>query len=73
MVVIAYLTKMMASKALSRNRVTTDGVWIGNRLYWTLTLVTTDNCDSLTELHTPKITVITSHIKSSRSLVAVAW
>jgi hypothetical protein len=52
---------------------TIDGVWIGNRIYWTLTLVTTNNYDSLTELHTPKITVTTAHIKSSESSLAVAW
>jgi hypothetical protein len=39
-----------------------DGVWIGNWIYWTLTLVTINNYDSLTELHTPKITVSTAHI-----------
>jgi hypothetical protein len=35
--------------------------------------VTTNNYDSLTEIHTPKITVTTAHIKSCRSLAAVAW
>jgi hypothetical protein len=35
--------------------------------------VTTNNYDSLTELHTPKITVATTHINSSQSLLAVAW
>jgi hypothetical protein len=34
--------------------------------------VTTNNYDSLTELHTPKITVTTAHIKSSQSSLAVA-
>jgi hypothetical protein len=38
-----------------------------------LTLVTTNNYDSLTELHTPKITVTTAHIKSSQASLAVAW
>jgi hypothetical protein len=33
--------------------VTKDEVWIGNWIYWTLTLATTNNYDSLTELHTP--------------------
>jgi hypothetical protein len=33
----------------------------------------TRNYDSLTELHTPKITVTTAHIKSSQSSLAVAW
>jgi hypothetical protein len=50
---------------LSCDRVTLDRVWISNRIYWTLTLVTTNNYDSLTELHTPKITVTTANIKSS--------
>jgi hypothetical protein len=53
--------------------VTTDGDWIGNRIYWTLTEVTTNNYDSLTELHTPEVTVTTSHTKSSHSSLAVAW
>jgi hypothetical protein len=35
--------------------------------------VTTNNYDSLTELHTPSITVTTAHIKSSQSSIAVAW
>jgi hypothetical protein len=50
---------------MSRDWVAIDMVWIGNRIYWTLTLVTTNNYDSLTQLHTPKITVTTAHIKSS--------
>jgi hypothetical protein len=29
--------------------------------------------DGLTELHIPKITVTTAHIKSSQSSLAVAW
>jgi hypothetical protein len=60
------------SKILSRDRVTIDGVCIDNRIYWALTLVTTCNYDSPAELHTPKITVITAHIKFSQSLLAVA-
>jgi hypothetical protein len=35
--------------------------------------VITNNYDSLTELHIPKITVTTAHIKSSQSSLAVAW
>jgi hypothetical protein len=38
--------------------------------------VTTDNCDSLTELRAPKITVIAAHIKSSQfamSTPVIAW
>jgi hypothetical protein len=37
------------------------------------TLETTNNYDSLTELHTPKISVTKAHIKSSQSSLAVAW
>jgi hypothetical protein len=35
--------------------------------------VTTNNYDSLSELHIPKITVTTAHINSSWSSLAVAW
>jgi hypothetical protein len=34
--------------------------------------VNTNNYDSLTELHTPKITVTTAHIKSYQSFLAAA-
>jgi hypothetical protein len=54
--------------------VTRDRVWIGNRIYWTLTLVTTNHYGCLTELHTQKITVTTAHkvfsVFTSRCLVA---
>jgi hypothetical protein len=40
--------------------VTRDEVWIGNRIYWKLTLVITINYDTLTELHAPKINVNTT-------------
>jgi hypothetical protein len=40
---------------------TRDEVWFGNWIYWTLILVTTNNYNSLTELHTPKIAVTTDH------------
>jgi hypothetical protein len=53
--------------------VTRDEVWIGNRIYWTLTFVTTHNYACLTELHTPKITVTTAHIIPSQPSLAVAW
>jgi hypothetical protein len=45
--------------------VTIDRVWTGNWIYWTFTLVTTSNSDSLTEIHTPKITVTTAPIQTS--------
>jgi hypothetical protein len=35
--------------------------------------ITTNNYDSLTELHAPKITVTAAHIKSSQSSQAIAW
>jgi hypothetical protein len=53
--------------------VTRDEVWIDKWVYWTLTLVTTNNYDSLTEIHTPNITVTIAHIKSSQSSITVAW
>jgi hypothetical protein len=34
--------------------VTTEGLSIGNRIYWTFTLLPINNYDSLTDLHTPK-------------------
>jgi hypothetical protein len=45
---------------------TTDGVWIGNQIYGILTLVTTNNYVSLTELHTSKVTVTTADISLLR-------
>jgi hypothetical protein len=38
-----------------------------------LSLVTTNNYDSLTELRTPKIIVTTTRIKSSQFSLAIAW
>jgi hypothetical protein len=35
--------------------------------------VTTNNYGNLTELHNPKITVTTAHIKPSQSLLTIAW
>jgi hypothetical protein len=51
---------------------TRDEAWIGNWIYWALTLITANNYDSLTELYTPKINEITAHIKYSQSSIAVA-
>jgi hypothetical protein len=53
--------------------VTRDEIWIGNRTYWTLTLMTTNNYASLIELHTPKSTVTAVHTNSSQSLLVIAW
>jgi hypothetical protein len=53
--------------------VTLYGVWICNRLYWTLT---ERKYDSPAELHTPKITVTTVHVKRSQFVISspvVAW
>jgi hypothetical protein len=60
-------------KILSRDWATRDEVWIGNWIYWALTLATTNSYDSFTELHTPKITVTTAHIKFSQSSLGIAW
>jgi hypothetical protein len=35
--------------------------------------VATNNYDSLTELHIPRITVTAAHMKTSQSSLAVAW
>jgi hypothetical protein len=35
--------------------------------------ITTNNYESVTELQTLKITVTTAHLKSSQSLLAIAW
>jgi hypothetical protein len=51
----------MSKNIVKRLNVTVDGVWIGDQIYWTLTLVTANNYDSLTELHTPRINVTTEH------------
>jgi hypothetical protein len=63
---------MYYSIVLLRGCVTVDGVWNGNRIYWTFTLVTTNNHDSLTDLYTTEITVTTAHIKFSQFSIAVA-
>jgi hypothetical protein len=57
---------------LSRDWVTLDGVWIGDSIYWPLTL-DFHNCNSFTATHTVQITVTAAHIFlhvfSSRLLV----
>jgi hypothetical protein len=58
---------------LSRDWVTVDGVWLVTGFIGHLKIVTANNYDNLAELHTPKITVTTAHIKSAQSLLAVAW
>jgi hypothetical protein len=56
--------------------VTTGGVWIGNRIYWSLTFVTINNYASRTELSTPNITNYSRHkvfsVFTIRCLVAVS-
>jgi hypothetical protein len=54
-------------------RVTVDGVWICNLIYW---IRTTNNCDRRVELYALKIIVTTAYTKSSQFAVAlpvVAW
>jgi hypothetical protein len=51
--------------------VTRDEVRFSNRIYWTLTLVTTNNYGSLTDLNTPKVTVTAAQIRLSLPSVAV--
>jgi hypothetical protein len=38
-----------------------------------LQIVTTNNYNSLNDLHIPKITVTIAHVKSSQSSIAAAW
>jgi hypothetical protein len=53
--------------------VTRNEVWIGNWIYRTLNTLTKNDYHRLTELHAPKITVTTAHIKSYQSSLAVGW
>jgi hypothetical protein len=48
---------------------TIDGVWVSNRIYWTLPLLTTNNYDRLSELHALKITVsvLSRHVAIART------
>jgi hypothetical protein len=49
------------SSILSRNLMTMDGVWIGNRIYWTLTeLVITLYKSLCHKVHQFSVTVITA-------------
>jgi hypothetical protein len=62
---------------VSHDRVTTD-MWFGLVIRFTehLQKVTTNNYDSLNELHTPKITLTTAYMKSSQfamSSPVIAW
>lgn len=50
-----------------------DGIWIGNGIEWTLTLIATDIYDRATELDTASITATTVHINSSQSSLAIVW
>jgi hypothetical protein len=50
---------------------TRDEVCIGNWIYQTLTRVTANNYDNLTDLRTLKVS--TTHIKPFQSSLAVAW
>jgi hypothetical protein len=61
----SYLLKIPSNKrnVLSRDCVTVDGVWVGNRIIKYLQNVSTNNYDNITELHTPNITVTSKHIK----------
>jgi hypothetical protein len=62
---------MNAQIILSRGWVTIEGVWIGNRIYWTLKqLVTTNNHNILIDLHTPKFTL--NAVLPSRCSVAAS-
>jgi hypothetical protein len=64
---------MFLDAVLSRDSVTVDGVWIRNRIYWTITERNYKNQDNLTQIHTPKLTVTTTLTKSSQSSQAVTW
>jgi hypothetical protein len=59
-------------KILSRVWVTIDGVWIGDLIYWPLIRTARNYCNSLTHLHTLKITVTAAHIKSCMSSLVVS-
>lgn len=69
--------KNRINKLLSRVWVNIYGVWIANRMYWSLKhIATINNYESLTELRTPKETVTTAHIVfwvfTSRYLIAAS-
>jgi hypothetical protein len=58
---------------ITRLSVIIDVVYIGNRIYMTLGFLTTNKYDSLTDLHAPRITIASVHVKSPQSSLAVAW
>jgi hypothetical protein len=59
---------------LSLNRVTIEGVWIGNRIYRTLTTHTIHKDNALTLVHTSQITIGHNGFFSLlESSLAVAW
>jgi hypothetical protein len=53
---------------LSRDRVTINGVWTGNWIYWTLTDLTISNCSAIANSQTLQIT--TARTESSQSAVS---
>jgi hypothetical protein len=73
---VAYFASVKSVDKIERilsHAVAGNGVLIFKGIYWTLTLVTTGNCDSLNELQTQQITVTTEHIKSSQIGRPVCW
>jgi hypothetical protein len=50
-----------------------DGVLIDGPIYWTLTETRLGLTIGLTELHIPKATVTSGHLKSSQTSLVVAW
>jgi hypothetical protein len=67
------ISKKCAFWFFSYCHATINEVCIGNRSYWTRTLVTTNNYMCLTVLHTLKITIITKNIKYSQTSLTVTW
>jgi hypothetical protein len=65
-----YGKKNQLIKILSYVWVTTDGGWISNWIYWTLTEVTTNNYSANANWHTLQFT--TACMRSSQSAVSLA-